>query len=55
MICHPCRQGAAYNKAWRAAQWRRKCLSFAQASHNECKGCSCQHAIGADSLVVTPL
>jgi hypothetical protein len=27
---------------------------LAASEHAGCKGCDCQHAIGADSLVVTP-
>jgi hypothetical protein len=54
MICQPCLNGATHNKAWRAGGGA-LFLDLAAADHARCKGCSCQHAIGADSLVVTPL
>lgn len=54
MICQPCLQGAAHNRAWRAGGGG-LFLDLAAGEHAECKGCSCQHAIGADSLVVLPL
>jgi hypothetical protein len=54
MICQPCLNGATHNKAWRAGGGQ-TFLDLAAADHARCKGCSCQHAIGADSLVVTPL
>jgi hypothetical protein len=54
MICEPCLRGASHNKAGRAGGGA-SFLDLAASEHACCKGCSCQHAIGADSLVVTPL
>lgn len=54
MICKPCAKGAAHNKAWRAGGGQ-TFLDLAAEEHASCTGCCCQHAIGADSLAVTPL
>jgi hypothetical protein len=54
MICQPCLKGASHNRVWRAGGGQ-TFLDLAAEEHAACKGCSCQHAIGTDSLVVTPL
>lgn len=51
MICTPCIDGAKHNRAWRAGGGTHF-LDLAETAHRECTGCTCQHAIGADSLVV---
>lgn len=53
MTCQHCIDGAKHNRAWRAGGGTHF-LDLAADCHARCKGCTCQHAIGADSLVVTP-
>jgi hypothetical protein len=54
MTCSKCVEGAKWNRAWRAGGGT-SILYLAEVAHNQCTGCTCQHAIGADSLVVTPV
>ena len=54
MICQPCMKGAQWNRSWRAGGGLHF-LHLANEEHAQCQGCVCQHATGADSLVVSPL
>lgn len=51
MICRMCLQGGRANKAWREHGSAFN-LDQAREAHSMCTGCDCQHAVGADSLVV---
>lgn len=53
MMCVACVEGAKHNRVWRSGGGA-SFLDLAAAAHARCNGCTCQHAIGADSLVVTP-
>lgn len=61
MICNVCRRGATLNGQWRAKKdldplpgYVKHILLLADEAHSLCRGCTCQHATGEASLVVTP-
>lgn len=53
MTCKQCVEGAKWNRVWRSGGGTHF-LDLARDAHDRCGGCTCQHAIGADSLVVSP-